>query len=160
MADTTSIEDYLATHTQLPLEEVTEIYHAGAPWPILYNDLERMAQEDAQATGVPVETAAKALDQLCDIEAAQMNALIKEVHSALTRHDHDVPCFDIPEVQALCAHPIIRDLLYYSKRVALRVGETDLLIVFAIYLFILQYAWDHPEWARGTCDESREPCGD
>lgn len=158
MEDATSIEHYLATHTQLPLEEVTEIYHAGTPWPILYNDLERMAQEDAQATGVTVERTAKALDQLCDIEAAQMNTLIQEVKPAVARQSLDVPIFDIPEIQALCAHPIIRDWLYYSERVALRVGESDVLVVFTVYLVILQYAWDHPEWARSTCGESRKPC--
>ncbi|MEK7764382.1 MAG: hypothetical protein AAB433_22645 [Nitrospirota bacterium] len=150
MAGTTSIEHYLATHTQLPLEEVAEIYHAGAPWPILYNDLERMAHDDAQATGIPVETAAKALDQLCDIEATQIKVLIQEAEPAVACACFDVPFFDIPEVQALRAHPIIRDWLYYSERVALRVGESDVSIVFAIYLCILQYAWDHPEWARGV----------
>lgn len=149
MAGTTNIEHYLARHTQLPLEEVTEIYHAGAPWPILYNDLERMAQEDAQATGVPVEITSKALDQLCDIEAAQLKALIQEASPAVARDGLTVPFFDIPEMQALCAHPIIRDWLYYSERVALRVGESDVLVVFTVYLAILQYAWDHPEWARG-----------
>ncbi len=42
----------MATHTQLPPEEVTELPR-WTPWPILYNDLERTAQEDAQAMESP-----------------------------------------------------------------------------------------------------------
>jgi hypothetical protein len=50
-------------------------------------------------------------------------------------------------VQAFADHSVIRDLLHYSERVAPRVGEPESWKVFAIYLALLQYAQEYPEWA-------------
>ncbi len=146
MADSNGIEYYLAEQTQLSVEEVTEIYRAGAPWPILFKELERMAQEDAHAAGVPVETAAKAIDELCDLEGAQLIALVKDAEQAVAQAGLTVPDLEMPEVQAIVNHPYMRELLNYSERVALRVGEAESWKVFAIYLALLRYAWEHPEW--------------
>jgi hypothetical protein len=146
MEDSENIARYLAEHTQLPLDDVIEIYRAGAPWPMLFKDLDRMAEQDAHAAAVPVDTAAKALDQLCDLEGAHMKALVEQAQHAVARAGLTVPSFDMPEVQAVADHPTIRDLLHYSERVALRVGEAESWKVFAIYLALLQYAWEYPDW--------------
>lgn len=147
MSDLDDLARYLTEQTQLPVGEVTDIYRAGVPWPILFRDLERLAQEDAHAAGVPQETAARALDQLCDLEGAHLQALAKAAELAVARVGLTVvPFFDMPEVQAIADHPIIRNLLYYSERVALRVGESEPWKVFTIYLALLQYAWEHPDW--------------
>jgi len=146
MSDSIDIEHYLAEQTQWPLEEVAEIYRAGTPWPILYKNLEHMAHQDARAAGVSVETAMKALDQVCDMEAAHLNTLVKQAQEAATRAGSDSPVFDLPEVQAIGDHPLIRDWLNYSERVALRVGETESWKVLVIYMKLLNYAWEHPDW--------------
>ena len=52
MEDPDDLAHYLAEQTQLPVDEVTDIYPAGAPWPIVFKDLERAAQQDAHAIGV------------------------------------------------------------------------------------------------------------
>ena len=93
-----------------------------------------------------METAARALCQLADLEGAHLKALTAQAQQAVSRAGSAVPCFDIPEVQAITNHPIMRDLLYYSERVALRVGETESWKVFAVYMALLQYAEEHPEW--------------
>jgi hypothetical protein len=147
MADSDDLARYLAEQTQLPVEEVTEIYRAGVPWPILFKELARLAQQDAHAAGVSVETAAKAIDQLCNLEGAHLKALVKTAEQAVARVGSVVPFFDMPEVQAVTNHFIMRDLLQYSERVALRVGESESWKVFAIYLALLDYAQEHPDWA-------------
>lgn len=144
--DSNDLERYLAEQTQLPLEEVSEIYRAGIPWPIPLKALQRMAEHDAHASGVSVETAARALGQLADLEGAHLKALTEQAQQALSRVGSAVPCFDIPEVQTIADHPLIRDLLHYSERVALRVGEAESWKVFAIYVALLQYAEEHPDW--------------
>ena len=143
MADSDDIEHYLAEQTQLPVEEVIDIYRAGLPWPIIYKQLNQMVARDAHAAGVTVETAAKALDQLCDMEGAALVALTELAKRAT---HGKVPSVDLPEVQALLTHPLIRDMMYYSERVALRIGEADPWKVLSVYLGILTYAWEHPDW--------------
>ena len=68
MEDSEHIARYLAEHTQLPLDEATEIYLAGVPWPIFFKELAQTAEQDAHATGVSVKTCVNALDQLCNLE--------------------------------------------------------------------------------------------
>lgn len=144
-----SPEEYIASQTQLPVEQVTEIVRAGIPWPIVFDELEQQAERDAQALGVPLETARKALDQLCDIEGASLVALTEQAKQAA----QEVPSLDLPEMHAILNHPLIRDMMYYSQRVALRVGETCLLKVLIVHLGILAYAWEHPDW------DQEEPVG-
>ena len=146
MAESIGIEQYLAEQTQLPLEEVEEMYRAGCPWPIIFKDLERMARQDAVAAGVPLATAQKALDQLCDMEGAHLTALAKDAERAMNRTGATMPNPDIPEVQAIYDHPIMRNMFEYSQRVALRIGQIEPWMVFALYLAILNYAWDHPDF--------------
>ena len=139
---------YLSEQTLMPMYEVMEIYQTGAPWPIIFKELERTAQEDAQASGCPVETTRKALDQLCDIEGAQLKALAKDAERAVVQLEHTVPFFELPKFHTILdQHPFIQDMWQYSARVAVRVGGTETWKVFAVYLALLQYAWEHPEWA-------------
>ena len=146
MSDTNDLERYLAEQTQLPLEEVSEIYRAGIPWSIPLQALQRMAEQDAHELGVSVEAAARALGQLADLDGAHLKALTAQAQQAVSRVGSTVPFFDIPEVQAITDHPIIRDLLYYSERVALRVGEAESWKVVAVYMALLDYAREHPDW--------------
>ena len=147
MSNSDEIEHYLATQTQWPLDDVTDIYRAGAPWPIIFKELARMAEQDALATGVPVETVTKVLDQLCDLEGAHLKALVEQAQYAVSRVGRTVPFLDIPEVQAITDRSVMRDVWRYSERVAIRVGGTEPVKVFAIYLVLLQFAWEHPDWA-------------
>ena len=70
-----------------------------------------MAEQDGHAAGVSVETAAKALSQLCDLERAHLKALVKAAVQDVARVGSALPFFDIPEFQAIADHPITRDML-------------------------------------------------
>lgn len=142
MCESEHVTLYLADQTHLPLDDVVAIYHAGIPWPIVFDELEQQAGRDAQALGVPLHTARKALDQLCEIEGASLIALTERARQAA----QDMPSFDLPEIHAILNHSLIRDMMYYSQRVALRIGETDTWKVLIVYLGILVYAWEHPDW--------------
>ena len=83
MSDPNDPERYLAEQTQLPLEEVSEIYRAGIPWPIPLQALQRMAEQDAHALGVSVEAAARALGQLADLEGEYLKALTAQAQQAV-----------------------------------------------------------------------------
>jgi len=146
MADSTTLERFLAEQTRLSQEEVAEIYRAGVPWPILYRDLEDMAKQDARAASVPLAIAEQALNQLLDLEGAHMTALTREAERAVARHGGISAACECPEVQACFDHPIMHEMVQYSERVALRVGVPETWKVFAIYAALLHYAWEHPEW--------------
>lgn len=110
-------------------------------------DVERLAQQDASAAGVPILSARYALNQLCELEGAQLVTLTEHAKAAAVGREEEF--FEVQEVQALVNHPLIRDLLYYTERVALRIGTQESWKVFAVYLAILDYAGTNPDWAVG-----------
>lgn len=142
MTDPTYIETFFADRmlTRIPLEQVLRIYRVGRPWPLISNELERLAEQDAEAMGVSVGTAGHALDQLYRFDAESWKEMTEIATKALDQGNLEHAIFDV-----MVEHPWARRMIDYSQHVAQLIGESPL-IVLDLYIRILEYAELHPDW--------------